>query len=119
MTLAFPLFMTLLASIGFVAAVTTFLAGFVRAIKKQEQQAVTTMHRVNGYITLTVYIIIAFLSIVNGTQVYFFFAWVAGLLLYVSKILLVKKGLAVRYGGYFGFWLLMTWVIIIFTHLPG
>jgi hypothetical protein len=119
MMVRMPLIITILASIGFVFAVTTFLAGFIRAIKRQEQQALRTLHRWNGLITLAFYIVIALLSIANGTNALYLIAWGAGLALYLSKILLVKKGLAVRYGGYFGFWLLMAWLIVIFTHLPS
>lgn len=114
-----PIMITIFASIGFVFAVVTFLAGFIRAIKGHEQRALRTLHRLNGYITLVFYIVVALLSIANGTNAFYLFAWGVGLALYSSKILLVKKGLAVRYGGYFGFWLLTTWLIIIFTHLPS
>lgn len=114
-----PMMITILASIGFVFAVATFLAGFIRAIKGQEQRALSTLHRLNGYITLASYIVVALLSIANGTNAFYILAWGVGLALYSSKILLVKKGLAARYGGYFGFWLLITWLIIIFTHLPS
>jgi hypothetical protein len=127
---------SLLASIGFVLAVATFMSGFIRVSKKTEQQVDTTMHRVNGYLTITMYIVVAVLSIANGTKAFYLFAWSVGLALHLLKILLVRKGLAVRYGGYFGVLLvrkglavryggyfgallLITWVIVIFTHLPG
>lgn len=114
-----PMITTIFASIGFVFAVATFLAGFIRAIKGHEQRALTALHRWNGYISIALYIIVALLSIANGTNAFYILAWGVGLALYSSKILLVKKGLAARYGGYFGFWLLITWLIIIFTHLPS
>ena len=44
---------SILASIGFVLAVTTFIAGF-RMIKLIEQRAEVTLHRLNGFLTLTV-----------------------------------------------------------------
>ncbi|MHC4184271.1 MAG: hypothetical protein ACYSR0_13070 [Planctomycetota bacterium] len=110
---------TLFASIGFVLAVTTFMSGFINVAKKPEQQVETIMHKVNGYLTITMYIVVAVLSIANGTKAFYLFAWGAGLAIHLLKILLVKKRLAVRYGGYFGALLLVTWVIVIFTHLPG
>lgn len=110
---------SLLASIGFVLAVTTFMSGFINVAKKPEQQVETTLHKVNGYLTITMYIVVAVLSIANGTKAFYIFAWGVGLAIHLLKILLVRKGLAVRYGGYFGALLLITWVIVIFTHLPG
>jgi hypothetical protein len=110
---------TIFASIGFVFAVATFLAGFIRAIKGQEQRALRNLHRWNGFISMVFYIIVVLLSIANRTSVFYLFAWGVGLALYASKIILVKKRLAVRYGGYFGFWLLMAWLVVIFTHLPS
>ncbi len=110
---------TLFASIGFVLAVTAFMSGFIYAAKRPEQHVLTTMHKVNGYLTMTMYVVVAVLSIANGTKAVYHFAWGVGLALHLSKIVLVRKGLGVRYGGYFGALLLVTWVIVIFTHLPG
>jgi hypothetical protein len=109
---------SLFASIGFVLAVTTFMSGFINVAKKQAQQAETTMHKVNGYLTITMYVVVAVLSIANGTKAFYLFLWGVGLAIHLLKILLVRKKLAVRYGGYFGALLLITWVIVIFTHLP-
>ncbi len=117
--LRLPIITTIFASVGFVFAVATFLAGFIRAIKGQEQRALRSLHRLNGFISMVLYIVVALLAIADLTNVYYIFAWLVGLALYLSKMLLVKKGLAFRYGGYFGFWLLITWLIIIFTHLPS
>ncbi len=67
-----PMIITIFASIGFVFAVATFLAGFIRAIKGREQQALRTLHRLNGYITVAFYIVVAILSIANGTNAFTF-----------------------------------------------
>ncbi len=114
-----PMMITVFASVGFVFAIATFLAGFIRAIKGQEQRALRTLHRLNGFVSMVFYIIVALLSIANSTNVFYLILWLLGSALYASKVILVKKRLAVRYGGYFGFWLLITWLIIIFTHLPS
>jgi hypothetical protein len=110
---------TLFASIGFVLAVTAFMSGFIKAAKRPEQQVEAIMQKVNGYLTITAYVVVALLSIADGTKAFYLFAWGIGLALHLLKILLVRKGLAVRYGGYFGALLLTTWVIVVFTHLPG
>ncbi len=110
---------TLFASIGFVLAVSSFLSGFFRASKPQAQQREKTMHRVNGYLTIGSYLVVAFFSIAKGTTPLYLLAWALGLFIHLSKVLLVRKGLAVRYGGYFGALLLITWVVVIFTHLPN
>ena len=108
---------TILASIGFVLAITSFIAGF-RMIKKTGHIAEHRMHKINGYLTLICYLLVALLSIISGTTFLFILAWILGLVIHLIKLLLVKKGLAVRYGGYLGGLLLITWITVIFTHLP-
>ena len=108
---------TIIASIGFVLALTSFIAGF-RMIKKTGHPAEGKMHRINGFLTLVFYVILAVLSIAAGTTALYIAAWVLGLAIHLLKLILVKKGLAARYGGYVGAWLVITWLIVIFTHLP-
>ncbi len=78
------------------------------------------LHKVNGYIAITCYLALFAISL-SGEGVTFraAAAWTAGLAVHMFKILLSRKGLAVRYGGYMGVLLLMTWLVVIFTHLPG
>ena len=108
---------TILASIGFVLAITSFIAGF-RMIKKTGHVAEHSMHRINGFLTIACYLILAFLSIIAGTTFLLIMAWALGLGIHLLKLLFVKKRLAVRYGGYLGAMLLVTWLTVIFTHLP-
>ena len=109
---------SLAASAGFVLAVTTFIAGF-RMIRLSEQKEENLMHRVNGYLTVTAFIVVAFLSILsNGATPTSLLLWGGGLGLHLCKLLLVKKKLAVRYGGYLGVLIMTTWVTVIFNHLP-
>jgi hypothetical protein len=107
----------LLASIGFVVSVTSFIAGF-RMVKRTGLRAERMLHRVNGYVTITLYIVVAAFAIASGTTPFYIFAWLVGLGLHFLKLLIIKKGLAVRYGGYFGALLLIVWLVVIFTHLP-
>ncbi len=109
---------SVIASIGFVITVMTFISGF-RMVKKPEQRAEGLMHRVNGYISLSFYIVLAVIAIMHGTPVFYVFFWVIGLALYCLKIFLVRKRLGLRYGGYLGATILITWIVAIFTHLPS
>lgn len=109
---------TALASIGFVLAVMTFIAGF-RMIRRFDQAEEILLHRVNGYLTVTMYVILAVMSIWMHMDLLFLFLWGVGFLIHLLKILLARKGLAVRYGGYLGGMLLITWIIVIFTNLPS
>lgn len=109
---------SIVASIGFVLAVMTFVAGF-RMVRKTDHEEEILLHRVNGYLALTTYIIIATIAIIKGTSLLYTAAWFVGLAIHLLKVLLAKKGLAVRYGGYMGFMLIITWFIVIFTHLPS
>lgn len=106
-----------IASVGFVLSVTSFIAGF-RMVKRTGLRAERMLHRVNGYITITLYIVVAALAIASGTSAFYTFAWLVGLGLHFLKLFIIKKGLGVRYGGYFGGLLLIVWLIVIFTHLP-
>jgi len=108
---------SILASLGFVLSVTAFIAGF-RMIKLKEQRAEASLHRVNGYLTIILYVALAAATIINGTGLLYIFAWIIGLAVHLFKLLLVRKGLAVRYGGYLGAMLILTWIVVIFTHLP-
>jgi len=107
----------IVAAIGFICAIMTFSAGF-RMVRKPEQGAEVRMHKINGIITLILYIILFVLSVVKGTSVLNILAWSTGFGAYYLKLVLVKKGLAIRYGGYLGAILIITWIIVIYNHLP-
>ena len=107
----------ILSSIGFVCSIMTFIGGF-RMVRRSDHPGEAQMHRLNGYITITVYVALAVLAISLHLKVLLILVWLAGLCVHLLKLLLVKKGLAVRYGGYMGAVLLMTWLVVIFTHLP-
>ena len=109
---------TVAASAGFVLAVTTFIAG-VRMIRLREQHEENLIHRVNGRLTMAVYPAVAIVALVsNGASLPAVLLWGGGFALHLLKLLLVKKKLAVRYGGYLGIMIMLTWVAIIFNHLP-
>jgi hypothetical protein len=107
----------ILASIGFVMVVMTFIGGF-RMVRRAEHMSESIMHRVNGYTTITIYVLIALASIGINFNMRILPIWIFGFILHYFKLVLVKKRLAVRYGGYMGGLLLITWLVLIFTHLP-
>ncbi|MFQ5328762.1 MAG: hypothetical protein ACE5D4_02090 [Thermodesulfobacteriota bacterium] len=108
-----------LASLGFLFAVITFIAGF-RMVRRPEQQVEMLMHRVDGFITFILYILLAIVSLIAyGAAVTYILLWLFGFALHLFKLYLVRKRLAIRYGGYMGAILITTWLIIIFSHLPS
>ncbi len=109
--------LAIIASIGFIFSVMAFMAGF-RMVKSRGSRAERTMHRLNGAITIALYIIVAIFSISKGTSALYIFGWAVGGLIHIFKLYVVRKGLAARYGGYIGAMLLIVWLVVIFTHLP-
>jgi len=109
--------LTIIASIGFIFSVMAFMAGF-RMVKSRGSSAERMMHRLNGILTISLYIIVAVFSISKGTSGLYIFGWAVGLLIHVFKLYLVRKKLAARYGGYVGGMILIVWLVVIFTHLP-
>ncbi|MCP3676461.1 MAG: hypothetical protein GY721_02400 [Deltaproteobacteria bacterium] len=108
-----------LASLGFLLAVITFIAGF-RMVRRPEQQVELLMHRVDGIITIVLYILLAVVSLAAyGMHMTSLLLWAFGFGLHMFKLYLVRKRLAIRYGGYMGAILITTWLIIIFSHLPS
>jgi len=97
-------------------AVITFVAGFKLSRRKYRSEGF--MHRMDGFIVIAFYLIIAALSISEGTTLIYVFAWIIGFCVHLLKIFVVQKKLGPRYGGYVGTLLLIVWLILIFTHLP-
>jgi len=108
---------SVIASIGFVVSVTTFISG-VRMIRLLDKRAEAMMHRFNGFTVGVIYLVLAILSVMGDLTIFALFIWIAGFLVHLLKLYLVKKKLAVRYGGYAGTLILITWIILIFNHLP-
>ncbi|MBI5599554.1 MAG: hypothetical protein HY890_07425 [Deltaproteobacteria bacterium] len=108
----------LLASIGFMFAVVTFLAGF-RMVRRADHQAEVLMHRVNGYCTITLYLVLASVSVAKNFGALYLAAWIIGFILHMMKVALARTKYVMRYGSYMGAALLITWLIVIFTHLPS
>ena len=111
------MFVTILSAIGFMLAVMSFMGGF-RMVKKTDEYE-TFMHKLNGYLTIAFYLMIAAISISKAPHASTIALWLLGLSLHGLKVFVARIGLAVRYGGYFGATLIITWFIVIFTHLPS
>lgn len=88
-------------------------------VRRADHIEESIMHRVNGYVTIGIYVILALACIITNFKPLYLPLWVFGFLLHYLKLVLVKKRLAVKYGGYMGGILLLTWLALIFTHLPS
>ena len=108
---------SIVASIGFIVSVTTFISG-IRMVRILDKRAEAIMHRINGYTLGGIYIIIAIMSLIEKFTILALSIWIIGFLVHLLKLYLVKKKLAVRYGGYAGSLILMTWIVLIFNNLP-
>ncbi|MCK4738376.1 MAG: hypothetical protein KAT46_00365 [Deltaproteobacteria bacterium] len=108
---------TFFASLGFVIATTSFIGGF-RMIRRTDHAIEASMHKFNGFLTIFLYLAIASISLLEEFTYLILFLWCTGFGVHLLKLVFVKKGLAVRYGGYMGGVFLIIWLIIIFNNLP-
>lgn len=108
---------TIIASIGLVVAVASFIGGF-RMIRRTDHAIESAMHKFNGFLTTILFTAVAVVSLIDTHTLLAIVLWSTGLLIHLAKIPLARKGYAVRYGGYMGMLLLATWLTVVFTHLP-
>lgn len=107
----------LLASAGLILAIVSFISGF-QALKIKGSID-TRIHRLNGYLMFFAYLILAVLSFVkNGITTSSFVSWGVGLTIILTKIWVVRKGRAYKFGSWLGIMLIITWLIILYTYIP-
>ncbi len=109
---------TVIASIGFVFALTAFIAG-IRMARIFDKKAEAAMHRVNGYIALFFVVLLALYSLKDNAGYGTILLWGLCVALHLVKIYLLRKKLAFRYGGYVGTLIVISWMIVVFNHLPA
>lgn len=107
-----------LASLGFIFAVASFIGGF-RMVRRTDHVEEAVMHRINGYITITLYLVLAVLFLKDRHSLFYVSLWTLGLMVHLFKLFIARRGLGVRYGGYLGAMLIITWLVVIFGHLPS
>lgn len=111
---------TIIASIGLIMATVSFMTGLQLAKRdKSVSIMMAGMHRINGYITCTVYIAIAALSLNGngGFRTWSVIGWAVGLGLIAIKIFVIRNERYYKYGSRVGLMLFVTWLIIIYKHI--
>ena len=88
-------------------------------VRRTDHVEETVMHKMNGYITVGIYVVLAVLFLKDNFGIYYLLLWLLGLLVHIFKLLISRRGLGVRYGGYLGAMLIITWLVVIFSHLPS
>lgn len=107
---------TLLTSVGFLLALTNLIGGW-RVIRNADLVVEARMHRLNGFLTLFIYLVLASLALSGGMIFWSTITWGAGLTIYLVKIWIVHTGKAYTYGSLLGSLLLILWFILIYTHM--
>ena len=110
----------IVASLGVILATMSLITG-LHAVKKDKMSAVmiVNMHRMNGYLTCLIYLIVAGLSLAGngGFRTWPVIGWAAGLGLIAVKILAVRNQKFYKYGSRLGIMLFIAWLFIIYRHI--
>ncbi|MBI5327328.1 MAG: hypothetical protein HZB80_03405 [Deltaproteobacteria bacterium] len=108
---------TILASLGLILATVSFISG-LQAVKNKGS-ADSKIHKLNGYLSFVIYILLAGSSI-GGKEVVRLWpvaAWASGLVIICIKIWVVRSGRAYKYASWVGIMLIILWLVIIYTHI--
>ena len=108
---------TILASLGLILATTSFISGL--QAMKNKGSADAKIHKLNGYVTILIYLSLAGLSLGKKGEIGLWpvAAWASGLLIICIKIWVVRRGQAYKYASWIGIMLLIVWLIIMYTHI--
>ncbi len=107
----------LLASLGLILATVSFISGF-QALRIR-RSVDTRIHRLNGYLMFFAYLFLAGLSFVKGgINLSSIASWGTGLTIILTKIWIVRRGKAYKFGSWLGIMLIITWLIIVYTYIP-
>ena len=111
---------TIIASLGVIFATTTFISGLqVAKREKQLGTIMTMMHRVNGYVTFIIYVVIATLTLstYDSIQVWPVIGWFTGFFLMALKVLTVRNEKFYKYASRVGLLLFIVWIVIIYKQV--
>lgn len=113
---------TILASIGLVIATSSFISG-MQIVRGTYVNIEGKIHRFNGIVTITIYVVLAVLSFINyGFTLLSVVGWLFGSFLIFMKLFVVmasrKKRRAFKYVSWLGASLILMWLYIIFINLP-
>jgi len=116
---AFTNFSTLLASIGMILATTSFISGL--QMVKSKGPVERKIHRGNGFISWSIFLVLAVLSFVTfGFSLWGLAGWTAGAFIILLKLLIVhsRKRRAFKYVSWLGATLICMWLYVVYIHLP-
>ena len=112
-------FNTIVASIGLIMATMSFITG-LQTVKRDRGAAVmmVKMHKLDGYVTCQIYLAVAVLSLSNGGfKLWPVIGWIAGLVLIIVKIAVVRNIKFRKYSSRLGIMLFLSWLFIIYQHI--
>lgn len=109
---------TIIASVGLVLATSSFISG-LQIVKGTRAGIEGKIHRVNGVIVISLYIILAVRSVVINGLTWNFVWWVLGMCVILLKLKIVRtKGRAFKYVSWLGGTLILIWLYLVYIHLP-
>jgi|SRR3972149_335570 len=112
-------FNTIVASIGLIMATMSLITG-IQTVKQDRGSAVmmVKMHKLDGYVTCQIYLAVAVLSLSNGGfKLWPVIGWIAGLVLIIVKIAVVRNIKFRKYSSRLGIMLFLSWLFIIYQHI--
>ncbi|MBI5238027.1 MAG: hypothetical protein HY887_06355 [Deltaproteobacteria bacterium] len=112
----------ILASIGLILATSSLISGLQLA-RGAKRTVDSRIHRFNGYINISIFVILAVLSFrETGLNIWTAVGWPGGLFLILLKLMTVKvsrkKRRAFKYVSSLGGMLILMWLYLLYTHLP-
>lgn len=104
---------TIIASIGFMFAVLSFITGI--QILRGNTETAKKMHKLNGYLTFAAFFLLILLIFFGKTAItsWLFAALAAGVIFGFAKIRIVRNKKLYKYASQIGFLLLIIWVIVL------
>lgn len=109
---------TIIASIGLILATSSFISG-LQIVKGTRAGVEGKIHRVNGVIVISLYIILAVRSAVINGITWNIVWWILGMCVILLKLKIVRtKGRAFKYASWLGGTLILIWLYLVYIHLP-
>ncbi len=109
---------TIIASIGLILATSSFISG-LQIVKGTRAGIEGKIHRINGVIVISLYIILAVRGAVINGITWNIVWWALGMCVILLKLKIVRtKGRAFKYASWLGGTLILIWLYLVYIHLP-
>lgn len=111
----------ILAGIGLIIATSSFISGLQLVRGNIGAIVELKIHRGNGYATITIFAILAIISIIqSGFGFWAVAGWLSGLSVILAKIHIVRKRKrrAFKYVSWMGATYILIWLLVIYLHIP-